>query len=211
MVRGVPRAYAREEAIRLRVEERKSLGEIELQLGVSKGSLSLWLREYPLTDIERRDRRKLRLTRQVKVELESESKLQQALKGRELTRQQKGRLAETAALLRLILHGFNPLTSPFEGDPVDFFVEVPETRRVLRLQVKWASVTFGSKLPSVSLRCTEGHNKSRSFREGECDILVGYYLRTDTAYVWSWEDLNGVGGRITTKSSYAEAWWKLRE
>lgn len=46
----------RGEVIRLRVEERKSLNEIHAITGVSKGSLSTWLRSYPLTSEEKKAR-----------------------------------------------------------------------------------------------------------------------------------------------------------
>lgn len=45
------------EAIRLRVDERKTLPEIQALIPVSKGSLSTWLRDHPLTEDERRARR----------------------------------------------------------------------------------------------------------------------------------------------------------
>lgn len=40
----------RERAVRLRVEKHMSYSEIRKQLGVSKSTLSLWLREYPLSE-----------------------------------------------------------------------------------------------------------------------------------------------------------------
>ncbi|HEX8847443.1 MAG TPA: hypothetical protein VF791_22555 [Pyrinomonadaceae bacterium] len=46
------------EAIRLRVEQRMSLREIAAITGAAKGSLSLWLQPYPLTDDEKRARSK---------------------------------------------------------------------------------------------------------------------------------------------------------
>ena len=44
--------------IRLRVEERMSLREIAEYTGASKGSLSAWLKPYPLTKDELRGRRR---------------------------------------------------------------------------------------------------------------------------------------------------------
>lgn len=45
------------EAVRLRVEERLSLPEILRKVPVAKSTLSLWLREYPLTEEEKGSRR----------------------------------------------------------------------------------------------------------------------------------------------------------
>ncbi len=47
-----------QEAIRLRVEQRLSLREIAAQTGAAKGSLSAWLKPYPLTAEERRLRQR---------------------------------------------------------------------------------------------------------------------------------------------------------
>jgi hypothetical protein len=53
----------REEAIRLRREERLSLKEIEKRIKVSRGSPSNWLRDYPLSPAERLAKRKAKLTK----------------------------------------------------------------------------------------------------------------------------------------------------
>jgi transposase-like protein len=39
-------------AIELRVNGRKSFGEISGELGIPKGTLSAWLKDYPLTSEE---------------------------------------------------------------------------------------------------------------------------------------------------------------
>ncbi len=46
----------RAEAIQLRINERLSGQGIAARLGVSEGSVSLWVRDYPLTEQERRER-----------------------------------------------------------------------------------------------------------------------------------------------------------
>ncbi len=42
------------------------------------------------------------------------------------------------------------------------------------------------------------------------DFLVGYDLWTDTAYVYSFEDLEGMRNAITISEAHAEAWEKVR-
>ena len=49
-----PKKELSQEAIRLRVEGRLSLREIAEVTGAAKGSLSGWLKPYPLTEEERR-------------------------------------------------------------------------------------------------------------------------------------------------------------
>jgi transposase-like protein len=48
-----PLALAKAEAIRLRVEERRSIGEIAARVKAARSTVSLWLRPYPLTNEER--------------------------------------------------------------------------------------------------------------------------------------------------------------
>ena len=50
--------HVKAEAIRLRIEERRSLREIEVLTNAARSSLSLWLRPYPLTEDEKRARNK---------------------------------------------------------------------------------------------------------------------------------------------------------
>ena len=44
----------KEEALRLRTEEKMSLSEISKTLKISKGTASVWLRDFPLEDLEER-------------------------------------------------------------------------------------------------------------------------------------------------------------
>lgn len=127
-----------EEAIRLRREQRKSLREIQVATGVSKGTLSLWLRPYPLTSDEvetrMRERRRPGPPRKPRGE---KSRHHRALAGRQLTSEEKGRIAEAAVLFRLALRNFTVFRSAFDGGKVDFLVQPPGTRGLLRLQVRW--------------------------------------------------------------------------
>lgn len=206
MARGVAHVELRAEATRLRIEKRMSLNEIEAATGVAKSNLSVWLREHPLTAEEVRARR----VDPPKKGRGAESALHVAVRGRTLTRQQKGRIAEAAVLLRLVLHGFSPMSSPFDGDRVDYLVEVPESRRILKLQVKWASSAHPNGLPVVPLRCTDGHNRARRLARDEFDFVVGYNLFTDTAHVWSFDDVVRNKRFVTVDAESAEAWHKLR-
>lgn len=124
------------EAIRLRIEERMSLNEIADVTGASKGSLSGWLKPYPLTDEERRERQKV-AKRYVapKKDRGEVSKYYEAVAGRELTRQEKAKIAESAVAFRLALHGFHIYGSMYDGDKADWVVEVPETGKFHKIQV----------------------------------------------------------------------------
>ena len=86
---GVAKPELKAEAIRLRQQERLSLRQIAALLGASKGSLSVWLRSYPLTQAERKRRNNSAgPVRQATKDRGEESKFHRAIAGRQLTRQQ---------------------------------------------------------------------------------------------------------------------------
>lgn len=209
-MRGVPDTALRETCVQLRTERRMSLREIHLQTGASKGSLSTWLRDCPLTALEKeiRIREGAKKPRGTKKERGGESWLHRlAVQG--LSQSEKGHVAETAVLLRMILNKFKVFGAKFDGEKADWIVEIPDSGRICKVQVKSTTKrTVG--LPSVYLTCSDGHSNRRRYREGEFDFIVGYDLFTDTAYVWSWNELETQKAVITITPKAAEAWHKLR-
>lgn len=195
------------ECIRLRVQDRKSLGEIQALTGASKGSLSAWLKPYPLRadELEARSRDRVRYI-PPKKDRGEQSPLFLLAQAQSLSSNQKAKIAEAAVLFRLCLHGHAVYGSPFDGDKVDWIVDTG--KRVLRLQVKLALQTARG-LPTVSLCCGNGRNKLRPYREGEFDFVVGYDLYSDTAYVWSWAEVGGHKQHVSVTSDAAERWDKL--
>lgn len=200
------------EAIRLRVEERHSLREIESLTGAARGSLSIWLKPYPLTEEEKRARsRSAKRYVQPKKSHGEESKHNHTVVWRNLMPTRKGRIAETAILFRLALHSFNVYSSFFEGDKMDWLVQVPETGKVLKVQVRCVNATGSHGLPNVLLTCADGHSKRRRYKEDEFDFIVGYYLYNDTAYVFSFDEVKHLKTYITVSEKHAERWDKLRK
>lgn len=201
------KADARAEAILLRTEQRLSLKEIEKRLDVSRGSLSGWLKDYPLTENELAERRKKVPRGLNKKDRGEESKFNRAIDGRKLTKQQKGALSETAVLFRLILNGFHVSRPVFDSAKNDWFVEIPETGRTVKIQVKFAQ-WLKTGLPVIPLTCREG-NSTRRYNEGEWDFIIGYDIYTDTAYVFSFRETEGYTRAITITPESAENWSKL--
>lgn len=203
------RPEVKAEAVRLRVEERLSIDEIRQRLQVSQGSVSQWLRSYPLTAEEVRQRHPNgpppapRKPRGVQSDLH---RLAVSL-GVAQTSAWKGRVAEAAVLFRLVLRGFEPLRAVFEGDCVDWFVRIP-SGRIVRLQVKWASEPTQGQ-PFVSLeKAYGGGKKRRRYEDGKLDCVIGYDLFTDTAYVWGWSEVRG-RSMISVCPDAVERWDKL--
>ncbi|HEX8847442.1 MAG TPA: group I intron-associated PD-(D/E)XK endonuclease [Pyrinomonadaceae bacterium] len=126
-----------------------------------------------------------------------------------MSSQQKGKIAEAAIFFRLTLHGFNIYTAFSDGDKTDWLVAVPETGKILKLQVKCANV-HSHGLLGIQLTCAEGYHKRRRYKQGEFDFIIGYYLYNDTAYVFSFDELINHRTKVAISEQYAERWDKLR-
>lgn len=201
----------REEAVRLRVEERRSNKEICAKLKVSAGTMSLWLKEHPLAPEEKQSRwkekmeggaRRPRGPQKIK-DIASPSKHYEVVKDCALTNAHKMAISESAVLFRLALHGYAASTPVFEGVKIDWLVKVPTTGRIIQIQVK--TVRKGS----ISLRCANGRGKLRRYMEGEFDVIVGYDLFRDTAYVYLAQEVMHLGYVATASQEAAERWDKL--
>jgi len=194
------------EAIRLRTEQRLSLPEISTALGVSKATLSVWLRSYPLPDEDLLQRRRENAPESSKKPRGKESTIHRKVVdfGVDQTTTWKGRVAEAAVLYRLVALGFEPLRAVFEGDSTDWFVKTP--RKILYLQVRWAW-TPSEGLPMMDVR-RKGKGKQK-FTEGQVDFFVGYVLYTDTTYVFSWDEVKDYQSSISVRPDAAERWDKL--
>lgn len=97
--------------IQLRVTKHLSLREIHEQTGVPKGTLSNWLKPYPLPEDVRQAKQavayeKLQNFNQNvrKRPRQAESKFYKVLGDRKLTTYQKSSIAEAAVLFRLVLY-----------------------------------------------------------------------------------------------------------
>jgi hypothetical protein len=196
------------EAIRLRVEERLSYDEILARVPVARGSLSGWLRPYPLTGDETAERRRRNVPASPRRDRGEESAISKLVRGLEVSQTNvwKGRVAEAAVLLRVVLHGFEPMRAVFEGDSVDWFVRTAPSR-IVRLQVRWAG-QHRHGLPCIELR-RKGKSRHK-YGANVIDYFVGYNFFTDTAYVFSWDEVKTKSYAITVHPDAAERWDKLR-
>jgi hypothetical protein len=208
---GTTKPDLKAEAIRLRIIERLSLREIAVITGAAKGSLSLWLKPYRLTEEEKKARSKT-AKRYItpKKDHGEESRHNRTVVWQSLSNQRKGRIAEAAIIFRLALYGFDIYTSVFDGDKSDFLVRASEREEIFKLQVRCVHSPSKHGLPVVRLKCTEGHNQRRRYKQGEFDFIVGYYLFNDTAYVFSADEVKQHKTYVTVSEKYAERWDKLR-
>ena len=136
-----------------------------------------------------------------------ESELHRIVRANNLGGVQVAKVSETAVLLRLLAQGFNPFGSVFDGDKADWLVETPATGKVWKVQVKTAK-QGATGLPTVALTYAHGRGHHR-YKKGDFDFLVGFDLFTDTAYVWSWDDVADHKASITIHPDAAERWGKF--
>lgn len=200
--------HQREQALKMRIQERLSLSEIQEKLGVSRGSLSTWLRGHPLSKEELFKKRPEANRRQPAIVPGASSRLWGLCPNPTLlTPSEKGRIAEAAVLLRLTILGITPYRSLFEGGRYDVVAQHPSQEH-LTFQVRWAR--RGSHgAPFLSLQRSHGRGKSQRYALGDFDYLVGYDLHEDVAYVFTWSEVESRNHTISLHPQAAEAWDKV--
>jgi transcriptional regulator with XRE-family HTH domain len=197
-----------DECRRLRLEERLSYQEIQDRVDVAQGSLSLWLRDIPLSPEEQLAKRlAIKHPRQRKT-CGERSKYLDLVDEHSFTKQQKGAIAEAAILFRMALFKMQVFGAVFDGAKEDWLVRMTGTHRTAKIQVK-CTMYYKYGLPLITLRCADGRGKSRRYKQGEFDFIVGYDLRTDTAYVFSEEETLTIGCAITVNNDAAERFDKI--
>lgn len=197
-----------QQAIRLRVEERLSIGEIQARTGASKGSLSTWLRPYPLTKEERAERwDPSHLKRHAPWSTTQRSRLYEAMPS-DLSTLQKAKISEAAVLLRCVARGWNVYGSPFDGDSADWIVEGRD-QGIKRVQVRTCYRSARGGSPAISLTTTAGGLPHRRLPTGHFDFLVGYDLPTDTAFVYSEAEVAHLRKTVSVSQDAVEAFHKF--
>lgn len=196
----------------LRIKERLSLRELEHKTGLSRGMVSVLVRDLPLTPGEIKSRRNtqhlIRKSQGPKRKyIGLKSKFCLMAEQSMLSPMQKANASEAAVLFRLCLHGFTVFGSPFDGDRVDWIVRAPQSGRVYKIQVK--CVIHGkSGMPLINLRMN--HSRSR-YLESDFDFIVGYDLTEDVAYVYSFAETAENSATISVDHSALEKWSKLKK
>ncbi len=204
-MRGVANPEAQQRAVQLRVERRLSLTEIAAEVGASKGSVSSWVRDHPLTQEEVTTRHAGRRYSAPMKDRGQESKFHRAVDVGKLDRRQKMKIAESATLFRLSCFSFNSFRPAFDGDRVDWIVQTQ--KGLLKLQVRWAK-KIPSGLPVISLLCIE-EGKQRRYSREDFDFIAGYDFFSDTAYVYSFDETAHCQTSISISEDAAERWDKL--
>lgn len=192
-----------------------SLKVLAKQFGVSPTTVSYWTRDTILTPeareaIDRHGQQTRILAVQRRIATRSlPSPVYARFANQDETRHEKSRISEAAVLFRLVANRYVPYMPMFDGERADFLVEVPESRKILRLQVKTARHGQHGR-PYVPLTRTRGHNKRVRLTSDDCDFIVGYDFVGDVAYVWSFAETRNHRTCIVVTDDAAESWNKLR-
>jgi len=203
-------ASIRDEAVRLRRQDRLSAEAIRDRLGVPFSTVCYWLKAHPLTPKELHERMSksgaASKGRAPFFEAAEASRLFQLVGRRELTNMDKARISEAAVLLRLTAVGLEPFGSPFDGDTADWLVRARSGVKIL--QVKFAARgKYGA--PYIRLRRSDGRGRSRSYKEGEADFFTGYDLYSDTVAVWAWSEVKKQQ-YVSFHANAVERWDKIK-
>lgn len=203
---GTYKPELKTECIRLRVEESKSFLDIIAMTGVSKGSLSAWLKPHPLPDAIVKERQKAVIRyRTPKKNRGEESTIHQMTKTRNLDANQRSKVSELAVALRMTAMGFEVFGAMSDGTKADWVVLIPSTNKVWKIQVKLTRPGENG-MPLIILKCSQN---SKKYTREEVDFFVGYDLFTDTAYVWSWAEVEHLTTSVTIHPDAMERWDKL--
>jgi transposase-like protein len=198
---------SKDAAVNLRLTERLSVKDIATRLGIAKSTASLWVRDYPLSPQERQARQSQNGKERGgwnKKDRGEESKFHSMVADATLSNDRKDRIAESAVLFRLALLGFSIHSPVFDGDHIDWLVGNPKTHKLSRLQVRSVHDS-GTGLPNISLQCFLGHSGKRKYTSNECDVIVGYDLFTDIAYVFDYASQTNKTW-VTITDEAAERW-----
>jgi hypothetical protein len=182
------------EVIRLRVEERLSFPEILSKFNIAKSTLSLWLKDYPLTEKELR-LRKHALRKGSLVDLGSTVYGSWSTRPK-LSKSDLGEACRQITAAKLMFKGFGVFRPLSEDTPIDLIVSTP-SGRLLKCQCKCVYRLSGHAEHQMNLFSVRGSRSSKFVRHKytarEIDVFIGYCLDNDGIYIIPYEETLGRG------------------
>lgn len=200
----------KEQAIRIRLSDKLSTPIIGEMLGIDGATVRLWTSPYPLSDWEMSEiHRKAgkmsgAITRQrSQAELNLPCRYQEEISTNTYSSTQTGNIAEAAIRRKCQRLHFEFYAPAYGCAFFDGIIYVPQARQAWKVQIKTAT-HHNKGLPTVSTRSS----KNKYLRE-TCDFLIGYEIVSDTAYVWSHDELIPFQYRVSLRPDAKENWKKL--
>ena len=199
----------KKEAVRLRIEERLGISAIKERTGLAQGTLSVLLRDYPLTEQEIRERNVERLKR-----VRQASKTRQEARrpkpnhlAAKLSPQQKARVSEAAAVFHLLLRGAEIYSSLFDGSKYDLLVN--HNDNILKIEVRLTTYIhpkYGRL--AIKLHKSKGRHQTQTMDLKGLDFLIGYDIYDDCCYVYSINEITKKRAMVVSDDAKG-AWHKI--
>lgn len=190
----------KDRAILLRKRHRMTFPEIIEKVQVSKATLSLWLRDYPLTEGELRVKRQgnIKYARWVRGTAELEGGREPTVEWGsrpDLSKADLGEACRQMICAKLLIRGmkvFRPLT---EDTPIDLVV-LTDTGRFLKCQCKCIFRSKGQQSHTMnffSVRKWGPNSKAvqHKYTSDEVDFFLGYCIDNDGVYVVPYSEVDG--------------------
>jgi hypothetical protein len=168
-----------------------SINEIAAQLGVSKSSASLWVRDLKLSN----DQRLVLKTRaqpgslppnvapDVPASLHPQLTVDDTRRGfRYHHTKSKGDVAEAMVLAVFAVHGYGVLRPFSENSPYDMVVD--DGKRLAKVQVKHARLLRKEGVVSFATASNSQHAQ-RLYSESDCDFFAAWCADLGTMYIVS--------------------------
>lgn len=194
--------------------QQKTVGEISSILKISKSSAAKYVKGMHLSDETRKllrtslDKKRIHTIKQnLQKKWESQNKFRSIIDLKNYSKSMKGSIAESAIIYRLLLHDFSVYSSIFDGHKLDMVACNNKTGDLLKIQVKCTRVPCGFT-PILTSKCMTGHSTFTPYKKRDLDILVGYDILNDSAYVFKYDEIKSREVFNVTVES-RENWEKL--
>lgn len=159
------------ECIRLRQEERLSFKEIHERTGASRGSLSYWLRNFPLTDGEKKAKHLRGQQRRKMAQNEDHSPPSMIHRTPKLA----GSHGEIAVAAHIAGLGYPVFKEMGDSSAIDLIVD--HVRKLVKVQVK--STLLSNNCASLRLvRSSLVYNYKAKYEEDDVDVFALYVRNT---------------------------------
>jgi hypothetical protein len=199
----------------LRIQQ-KTIDEISSTLNISTGTVYKYVSKMPLSE---ETRKILRLrsgkNRSLKISAtrislwEGLNKFKDLINEKTYSKTAKGNIAESAIVYRLLIHNYSVYSSIFNGDVIDIIACNNQTTDLLKIQVKCVRRTKGSHTPMLSVKRMKGHYSFTQYENKDLDLLIGYDILNDIAYVFTWDEIKNKKSLISVTLESKENWKKL--
>lgn len=205
----------RKACVALRQNERLSIKAICAITGASKGAVSTWLREYPLSsaEIAARQSRAAKMSaskcrERMRVVASTFPALAALKRTYSPTTDQIGRAAELAVRARMALVGIEVFNPESDKAEVDVLCRRRGSSKLRKIQIRTATKTHHGN-SNIYIRKKHGRTETKIMGAEDLDYLIGYNFDTDTAHVFTLQEVAGHVVAVSITKDSSERWDKI--